>query len=72
MGALALSAVVACSLSFPSLAFAVVKVDETELAQGENAVGGGKATLSDSLLDMAGVTAGSLVADENLTMNFNG
>ena len=29
------------SLSIPGLAFASVTVDETELAQGDNAVGGG-------------------------------
>lgn len=33
--AMALAAVMACSLSFPSLAFAKVSVDEAELAQGE-------------------------------------
>ena len=69
---LALAVVTACSLSFPSLAFASVIVDETELAQGENAIGGGTATLSDTSLDMNGVTADTLYTDESLTMNFNG
>lgn len=71
-GAIALAAVMVCSLSFPSLAFATVKVDDTELAQGENAVGGGTATLSDSVLNMVGVKAGTLYTDEDLSMNFNG
>lgn len=69
---MALAAVMACSLSFPSLAFAKVSVDEAELAQGENSVGGGKATLTDSTLDMVDVTAGVVRTDEDLTMNFNG
>lgn len=67
-----LAAVLACGLSFPSLAFATVKVDETELAQGENAVGGGTATLADTVLDMVDVTASTLYTDEDLTVNFNG
>ena len=71
-GALAVSAALVCTLSFPSLAFAAVRVDDTELAQGENAVGGGSATLADSSLDMVGVTAFGLYADEDLSMNFNG
>lgn len=72
VGALALAAVMTCSLSFPSFAFATVTVDETELAQGENTVGGGTATLTDSSLDMVGVTAGQFYTDENLSVNFNG
>ena len=71
MGALVLTAVLACSLSFPQLAFAVVRVDDVELVQGENAVGGGKATLVDSALDMIGVAAGELYTDENLDVNFD-
>ena len=69
---MALAAIMACSLSLPSLAFAAVRVDETELAQGENAVGGGTASLTDSVLDMVGVTAGELYTDEDLSINFNG
>ena len=72
MIAAAVSAIMVCSLSFPSLAFASVKVDETELAQGENAVGGGTATLAGGSLDMAGVTAKYLYTDESLNVNFNG
>ena len=72
MVAAAVSAIMVCSLSFPSLAFASVKVDETELAQGENAVGGGTATLAGSSLDMAGVVAETFYADEDLSVNFNG
>ena len=71
-GAFALAALVAGCLSFPSLAFAVVKIDSTELAQGENAVGGGTATLTESVLDVINVTAATVYTDENLTMNFNG
>ena len=72
MVAAAVSAIMVCSLSFPSLAFASVKVDETELAQGQNAVGGGTATLAGSSLDMAGVVAETFYADEDLSVNFNG
>ena len=68
----ALSAIMACCLSFPSLAFAAVRVDETELAQGDNAVGGGTASLADSVLNMVGVTVGELFTDEDLSINFNG
>lgn len=71
-GVIALAVLLASSLSFPSLAFAVVRVDQTDLAQGENAVGGGTATLADSTLDMNDVTAGELYTDEDLSVNFNG
>ena len=71
-GASALAVVLVFGLSVPSLAFAKVSVDETELAQGENAVGGGKATLTDSTLDMVDVVANELRTDESLDMNFNG
>ena len=50
----------------------MTRVDQTELAQGENAVGGGKATLVDAKLDMVDVTANELYTDNDLTMNFNG
>ena len=71
---LALAATIALtSLLFsPTQAFAVVRVDQTELAQGENAVGGGRATLNDSALDMEDVTAGELYTDEDLSVHFNG
>ena len=72
VGTFALAALMAGCLSFPSLAFAAVKIDSTELAQGENAVGGGTAKLIESVLDMVNVTANELFTDENLTMNFNG
>ncbi len=71
-GVFAAAAVLACGLLFPSLAFAAVTIDETELAQGENAVGGGTATLADTVLDMVNVTAGTLYTDQDLTVNFNG
>ena len=71
-GLCALAAMMVCGLSLPSLAFAAVKVDDTELAQGGNAVGGGTATLADSSLDMQGVTANVLYTDNNLVVNFNG
>ena len=56
----------------PAQAYAVVQVDQTELAQGENAVGGGRATLNDSQLEMADVTAGELYTDEDLSVQFSG
>ena len=71
-GLCALVAMMVCGLSFPSLAFAAVKVDDTELAQGGNAVGGGTATLADSSLDMQGVTADVLYTDNDLVVNLNG
>lgn len=71
-GALALAVILTGSLSLPHLSFAKVRVDDTELAQGANAMGGGTATLVDSALDMAGVTAETLTTDEDLTVNFNG
>lgn len=71
-GVFAITAAMTCSLLFPQAAFAVVRVDTTELAEGENEVGGGRATYKDSKLDMAGVTAGELYTDENLSVNFNG
>ena len=72
VGALALAAVLAGNLFFPSLALAVVRVDETELAQGANGVGGGTATLSGSSLEMTGVTAGDFYTDEDLDISFAG
>lgn len=71
-GALALAAIMTCNLTFPQTAFAAVRIDETDLAQGENSVGGGTATFVDSILDMAGVTANELFSDEDLSVNFNG
>ena len=68
----ALAAVTALCLAFPQAALAKVTVDENELAQGENSVGGGKATLSDTSLDMTDVTAGNVQVDEDLAINFNG
>ncbi len=61
-----------CGMSLPQTALATVRVDANELAQGENAVGGGTATLIDSTLDMGGVTAGELFSDEDLLVNFKG
>ena len=71
-GAFALALVLVGGLSFPTPALAAVVIDETELAQGENAVGGGTATLAESILDMVDVTAGEMFIDEDLTVNFNG
>lgn len=75
-GSLALSLCLAgtmvWSTAFPLPAFAVVTVDDQELSQGENSVGGGSATLWDTLLDITGVSANNLTTDESLTMNFNG
>ncbi len=67
-----MSVLVAGSMCFPSLAFAAVSIDNTELVQGTNQVGGGTATLGDSTLDMANVTANKFSTDEDLTINFNG
>lgn len=71
-GSLALAAIVASTLSFPSLALATIRVDETEIAQGENVVGGGTATLSDSQLNMTDVTADELFIDQDLSVSFSG
>lgn len=68
----ALATMTAASLAFPSVALAKVTVDNDELAHGENSVGGGTATLSDTSLDMANVTASNVRVDEDLTVNFNG
>ena len=72
VGTVALAAITAGCLLLPSPAFASVSVDETELAEGANEVGGGTATLNESLLDMFNVTAYTLATDQDLTMNFNG
>ena len=68
----ALATMTAASLAFPSVALAKVTVDNDELAHGENSVGGGTATLSDTALDMANVTASNVRVDEDLTINSNG
>ena len=68
----ALATMTAASLAFPSVALAKVTVDNDEPAHGENSVGGGTATLSDTALDMANVTASNVRVDEDLTINFNG
>lgn len=60
------------SLALSGTAYARVTIDDTDLAEGENSVGGGTATYGNNLLDMVGVTAGQLVTDESLTINFNG
>ena len=66
------SALLTGALLAPAPAFAIVCVDETELAQGENAVGGGTATLCDDALDMVDVTANTLYTDEDLQIGFEG
>ena len=67
-----LAALVVASLCVPSLALAVVRVDQTELAQGENAVGGGTAKLVDTALEMSNVTAIDLYTDQDLIVDFKG
>ena len=69
--ALVLATVVACNL-FPSFAQAMVRVDDVELNQGVNEVGGGTATLTDSNLEMEGVTAAEFYTDEDLTIDYAG
>lgn len=64
--------ILAGNLLFPCVAYATVRVDETELAQGENAVGGGLATLLDAALSMVDVRAEELYVDEDLAVSFNG
>lgn len=68
--AMGLAAVVAGNLFFPSFALATVRVDDVELAQGVNEVGGGTATLNESDLEMEGVTAAEFYTDEDLTINY--
>lgn len=69
---IAVSALTATSLMFPATALARVLVDDQELMQGENSVGGGRATLMDTSLDMMDVTAQRLSVDQDLAINFNG
>lgn len=66
------SALLAGALIMPAPAWGIVTVDDAELAQGENSVGGGTATLGDATLDMVDVTAGSLYTDESLQIGFEG
>ena len=62
----------AAGLSIPSLAFAEVNIDGTVINQGENTVGGGTATLADTVLDTVNVMANNMaITDEELTVNFN-
>ncbi len=69
----ATGALAACLAFFPAIAFAEVNIDDTVLTEGENSVGGGTATLSDSMLDMVNVIANNVtIKDESLTVNFNG
>jgi len=71
-GALALTAALGCSMAFPQLALAVVTIDDTELAQGETEIGGGKAVFTDASLALTDVEAGMLFTDEDLSVRFNG
>ena len=71
-GVFALAMLVACISAHPNPAYAAVRVDTTELAQGANSVGGGTATLANSALDMVGVKANDFFTDESLFINFNG
>ncbi len=70
--ALVIGATLAVGLTFPALAFAEVKIDDTVINQGENAVGGGTATLADTVLDMVNVVANTMTTDQDLTVNYNG
>lgn len=70
--ACAVGALIACGLMVPATAFAEVSVDGQALNQGENAVGGGTATLSETVLDMVNVVAETMSIDQSLTVNFNG
>ena len=70
--ACAVGALIACGLMVPATAFAEVSVDGQALNQGENAVGGGTATLSETVLDMVNVVAETMSIDQGLTVNFNG
>ena len=77
MAIVALSVITAVCLAFPSLALAEISVDGQELSQGDNSVGGGTATLTDSVLDMVNVAiddsvVGGVYTNEDLTINFNG
>ena len=72
IAACAVAVVVTAGLMMPSAAFADVAIDGQTLNQGDNAVGNGTATLSESVLDMVNVVAETLTTNEDLTMNFNG
>lgn len=67
-----ISAILALSVSFPSLAFADVNIDGTAVSEGENAIGGGVVTRVDQAIDMNNVTATNVTTDEDVTFNFNG
>ena len=61
------------SLAVPSLAFASVSVDGTDLNQGENAVGGGTATWTEQVINVVNVTAEAMIVDsEDVSLNFDG
>ncbi len=66
------AAALACALAFPSAAFASVRVDDTDLAPGENSVGGGIATYAESILSFENVVANTISTDESLSVFFNG
>ena len=66
------TAALACALAFPSAAFASVRVDDTDLAPGENSVGGGIATYAESMLSFENVIANTISTDESLSVFFNG
>ena len=62
----------AIALAFPGTAFAQTRVDDTDLIEGANAVGGGTATYGGGSLTMENVVADNVWTDESLTMDFNG
>ena len=71
--ALGFAIALAGSLTVPALAFASVTIDDVELTQGENAVGGGTATWVDQVIDVVNVTAEAMIVDsEDVSINFDG
>lgn len=71
--ALCFAVALAGSLTVPALAFASVTIDDVELTQGENAVGGGTATWADQVIDVVNVTAEAMIVNsEDVSINFDG
>ena len=67
-----LTASLMVAFGLPATALAEVRIDDTVLNAGENAVGGGTAVLSDSSLSMKDVSAQSAWTDESLDVSFEG
>ncbi|MDO4797514.1 MAG: hypothetical protein Q4A01_05770 [Coriobacteriales bacterium] len=66
------AAVAIASVCLPQPCLAQVTLDNTALSEGDNEIGGGKATWLNSVLDMYGVTGDTLSTDEDLSVNFWG